>query len=279
MVSLEFGQRLQQARAFRQDEAAALRSARTNSLRDDAKEYLGVLHQDPQYQQAKELTLFDRWEHLAAKTPEFSDEDWERTGKMLSGINNGVKAALFIDIAQNSAPGTYMPINDIADHFKELFAGTQLLAALGRTHTKKQIISYCQESLCDVGLLTAEYNLAGKLIGFGVTEEGLTSGLPHAWRVLQWENNMQESIYPILGFTRSNGVTRAPFKTSRVLEYIFRHPYNTRAIDLGEIVIGTLIDEASILKRLQVSNLIKYKAVTLSIPEKSLKHKMDFCKE
>lgn len=240
MASPEFRLKLDwpSAQNYRRQEASVLRTVRNSGLAHEAREYRDLLHQDPLYQAAKTLTMQHRWENLAQNTPEFSEEDWEKAGRVLSGINNGVKAALFVDIAQGTNPGTYLPVENIVDNFKRMFAGTKLLEAFGK-NTKSQVILYCQQSLCDVGVLTAEYNLAGELIGFGVTEDGLALGLPHALRVLQWENKehaKNESVHSILGQTNSPGETRAPYKTARMLEYLYRHPYNVREADLIEIL-------------------------------------------
>lgn len=249
MPSPEVAQRLDEARSWRSRQAVAL------SSKPDPRGFLAELRQAPQYQTARELTKLRRWEHLAQKIPKFSEETWERTGRVLSGINNGVKAALFVDIAQNAGPGGYMPIKNIVDHFKELFAGTQLLKALGKG-TKNKVIAYCQSNFVNVGLLTAEYSPVGKLIGFGVTKEGVDSGLPHALRLVDWENTMRESAYAILGKVGSPGETKAPSNSAIILEYLFRHPYDSRETDLMADSVGV----ARALKRFYTLGLIDLKS-------------------
>ncbi len=263
MASPEFQPKLDwpQAQEYRRGEVKSLRTARNSGLRDETREYLNLLHQDQLYQEAQTLTMQHRWEYLAQRIPEFSAEDWERAGKVFSGINNGVKAALFVDIAQHTRPGMYMPIENIVDDFKNLLAGTQLLEAF-KKGTRKRVVSYCQESLCNVGLVTAEYSLEGELIGFGVTEDGVSFGLPHARRLLQWENTAQESAYPILGSTSSSGETRAPFNTARILEYLFRHPHSVRSADLIDNLKLWSYSVQDVLKKLSRLGLIEYKAVT-----------------
>lgn len=144
MASPEFSPKLDwsQTQAFRKGESDVLRNARNSGLGDEAREYRDLLHQDPLYQQTQTLAMQRRWEQLAQNIPEFSVEDWERAGRVFSGINNGLKAALFVDIAQNTKPGMYMHTENIVDRFKELFAGTELLEAFG-THTKSKVIQYC----------------------------------------------------------------------------------------------------------------------------------------
>lgn len=276
MPSPEFSPKLDlsSAQEYRRGEANALRNARASGLGAEAREYRDVLHEDPLYQQTQTLAMQHRWEQLAQKIPEFSQEDWERAGRVFSGINNGLKAAIFIDIAQNTSPGMYMPTENIVDRFKNLFAGTQLLEAFGK-NTKSQVIDYCQESLCDVGLLTAEYSLAGKPIGFGVTQEGIESGLPHALRLLAWENTMKESAYPILGPTNSGGETRAPANSARMLDYFFRDPYNVREVDLSDALrMGNSII-AIALKRFYYLGLVDYKAITSRTSEAQLEYVWD----
>lgn len=262
MQSLEFAPKLDWSKAqeYRRKEAHTLTVARNTGLRDEAREYSDLLRQDPIYQAAQTLTFQHRWEHLAKKVPEFSLETWEKTGRVLSGINNGVKAALFADIALTTRPSTYMSTEDITAHFKELFAGTQLLEAFGR-NTKGHVIKICQESLCDVGLLTAKYSVAGELIGFGVTEEGLNSGLPHALRLLAWENAINQSARPILGEIHTKGETRAPFNSARILEYLFHHPYNVREVDLIDAIGVAYTTANSTLGRFNTLGLVDYKVV------------------
>lgn len=278
MAPPEFSPKLDwsQAQEYRRGEAHALSNARNSGLGEDAREYRDVLHYDPLYQQGQTLTMQHRWEKLAQKIPEFSEEDWERAGRVFSGINNGVKAALFIDIAQNTKPGMYMPIKDIVSRFKELFAGTELLEVFEEgKKTRRSVIAYCQRSLCDVGVLTAGYSLDGELIGFGVTKDGVDSGLPHALRLLTWENTMHESAYPILGQTNSRGETRAPLNTAKILEYLLRHPYNAREVDLIDVsgVAGSIASKA--LERFHALGIVDYKGVTTQTSRISLEYAWD----
>lgn len=126
-----------------------------------------------------------------------------------------------------------------------------------------------------MGVLTAKYSFAGELIGFGVTDEGLESGLPHALRLLAWEHTMQESTYPILGQTNSPGETRAPFNSARILEYLFRHPYNARTTDLVDSLgLGGKTAPVA-LKRFDAFGLVHYKAITLHTSKVPLEYVWD----
>lgn len=257
MASPEFQQRLEEARSYRRNQATELSSSA------NPRDYLATLREDPKYEEARELTIFDRWEVLAAKVPEFSEEAWEKAGRVFSGINNGVKAALFVDIAQNARPGTYISTDNIVAHFRDLFTGTQLLAALEQNkNTKAQVINYCQQSLSNVGLLTAQYSLAGELIGFGVTEDGLSFGLPHALRLLEWENAINQSAYPILGKTSSPREARAPLTYARILEYLFCHPHNARKTDLLDALDVERATTQTAVENFRALGLVHYKAVT-----------------
>lgn len=282
MPSPEFSPKLDlsSAQEYRRGEARALRNARYSGLEEDTRKYRDLFQHDPLYQQAGSLVMQRRWEHLAQKIPEFSEEAWERAGRVFSGINNGVKAALFADIAQNTRPGMYMPTEDIVDHFRDLFAGTQLLEAFEENRkTGVQVIKYCQESLGDVGLLTAKYSLGGKLIGFGVTEEGLDFGLPHALRLLEWENALHESAHPILGQTGSSGETRAPFNCARILEYLFRHPYNSRDADLIDTLGVGSSTARNTLKHFHALGLVDYKWINLKTLRPLLEYAWDTARD
>lgn len=270
MSSPEFQVRLEEAKAFRINEANVLRTARGSGLKTEAVEYLRCLKEEENYVEAKKTILFDRWEKLGAKIPEFSNEAWEETGQVLSGINNGVKAGLFLEIAQNTPPDTYMPVDTIVERFKKIFQGTELLEAFSehRSNTKKHVMEYSKRSLCDVGLLTEEYKINERgvknIVGHGVTERGRKIGIPIALSVLWYENKTNQSLYPALGQTSSNGETRAPSNKAWVLDYLVRHPYGSREADLVTTLgIPQRIIGAN-LKQLRDSGMIDYKAIAFN---------------
>lgn len=261
MISPEVQQRLEEAREFRATEATALHSARGSELKPEAREHLAVLRQDPRYQEAKKYSEWVRWETMAAEIPEFSQEAWEKAGRAFSAFNNGIKAALFLEIARSTNPGTYLSIEAIAARFWDLFSGTELLEAV-RKHTKGLVVSYCQESLCDVGLLTEEYNLQGELIGFGLTQDGRDFGIAAAAQVLRFENSKNQSVLPLLGATNSAGKTRSPANRTKVLDYLARHPYAVREADLSA---AFELDNASVRTSLEIFHqfgLLEYKVAT-----------------
>lgn len=267
MNSPEFQNKLQQALNYRKAEAKALKG---NDSRIDAREYLKVLREDPRYIEAQRLVIFNRWERLAQRyIPKFTEQDFKTAGKIFSGINNGVKAALLVTIAENSSPrsektgpGTYMPLDDMVDSFKRLFAGTELLEAFGY-NTNHHVISYCRESLCGVGLVAEEYGLDNELVGFGITQEGVQLGVPAARLTLWYENQTNQSIFPVLGNTNSGGETRAPFNRITILGYLLHHPYNVRMVDLNTI-LGDDIKLKDNITHLRNSGLVEYKAVTFA---------------
>lgn len=256
---------------FRNAEAGHIRRARQGGLRTEAKEYLGVLRQDPQYQDAAKLVMLDRWEQLARDVPEFTREEWERAGRVFSGLNNGVKAALFLAIAQETIPGTYMPVEDIVDRFEGVFGGTELLTAFGG-NTKKNVIQYCQDSLCGVGLLATEYGLEEQLIGFGVTHEGLDYGIPVAMQTVWFENKTNQPLYPILGRTSTSGETRPPFNRSRILDFLARHPYGLRDIDLENALRLHSIDFGKTLEFFRTLELVEYQATTAQTGKTTIRY-------
>ncbi len=125
MGSPEFQQQLNKARNFSRVESDILRTDRRSGLFPVAQEYLGVLKEDPEYRQARRMILLDRWEAFGRSLPEFTEEQWKETGQVLSGLNNGVKAGLFLEIARNASPGTYMPLDTVVERFRNLFQGTE----------------------------------------------------------------------------------------------------------------------------------------------------------
>lgn len=273
MESTEFSPGLDQAKKYRQAEAGVLRAGRKSGLRAEAEEYLSVLRKEPQYQQAGELVMQTRWERFAAKVPEFSPAAWEEAGKVFSGVNNGVKAALLLEIGQGY--GNYLPVEDVVDKFKELFAGTELLTAISEYKgPNRQVIRYCRESLCDVGLLAEEVNDAGELIGFGLTKKGKEFGMPAAYLVLQRERETGQSLYPIFGQTSTSKETRAPFNRTKILDYLGRHPRGVREVDLITH-LGLLDDSTKItLDQFRKFGLIKYKSITTKTEKSPLRYEI-----
>lgn len=264
-MSAEIPRNLGEMQAYRKEEARVLRVARKTGLAIEAQEYLSLLKEDLLYQQARETVIFDRWERLAERVPKFSEEDWEKAGKVIPGLNNGVKAGLFLEIAKSTKPGTYLSVEDIVDRFKNLFAGTELLKAFSKHNgTGINVVSYCRNSLCGVGLLTAELNLEGKPIGFGVTQEGLDYGIDAALLTLQLENKTGQSLFAVLGQTASSspGDVRSPFSRAKILDYLARHPHAVREADVMSALELThsITDSLELFFRL---GLIKYKVVNL----------------
>lgn len=232
MPSPEFSLRLAAAREYRDRIANDVRVARSSGLRAEARDYLALLKQDPTYQEARRVVLENRWQMLGERLPEFSQEVWQEAGEVISGINNGVKAAVFAIVAEHTkVPNTYVFLNDLAERFRETFAGTELLEAFGK-NTKHHAIKYCEESLCDVGLLTRKLDdESGKTIGFFVIEKG-RKYLPFAHHILTWEASHEQSLLPVLGQTNSSGETRAPENTIRILYYLAKH-IGTREVDVA----------------------------------------------
>lgn len=248
---------LEGAQEYRKQEASYLKRA----SRTGAQEYLGMLRQDPLYQQARGLVVFNRWEHIAQKTPEFSPQTWEDAAGILSaGCNNGVKARLWIEIAQTTTPQTYISVNDLYERYKTIFAGSSLLEKAG-TNAKANMVDYCQDSLCEVGLVAAEVNLAGKVVGFGITSGG-QKFLDAAYLTLWFEQNNNQSLYPVLGPTSSSGDTRAPLNRAKILDYLMRRPSKVREADLV-ITYLQLANELTgeHLKLLAKLGLIDYKTI------------------
>ena len=279
MSSPEFQQQLQESKEFRKNEAAVLLNMRRSGLRTEAWEYLQSLRQGDAYIQARRMVWFERWEKLGEKIPEFTKEQWEETGQVLSGLNNGVKAGLFLTIAQNTSPNTYMPTNAVVERFKEMFAGTELLEALSETKkTRSQVILYCQDSLCDVGLLAEEYATdewgVKKIVGFCVTERGRRIGIFTALSILWYENKAHTSLYPVFGQTASPGETRAPFNRVRVLDYMCRHPYEVREADLVTAVGLEHSLIAGSFHSLSNYEMIDYKSVTSNTGRTQIRYKV-----
>lgn len=244
---------LEGAKAYRKEKAGYLRLA----SRTDA---LGRLRQDPLYPQARELVVFDRWEHLAQKTPEFSPQTWEKAAGVLSaGCNNGVKARLWIEIAQTTTPQTYISVDYLFERYKTIFAGSSLLETAGRD-AKAIMVDYCQDSLCEVGLVAEKINLAGKVIGFSITTNGQKL-LDAAYLTSWFEHNNNQSLFPILGPTLSPGDTRAPVNRAKILDYLMRYPIGMRVADLTTDLQMGQSSVSSHLKLLAKLGLIDCKAV------------------
>lgn len=259
MRSPEFNQQLEWARSYRGAEAQHIVTARRSGLYDEARGYLSILKSDPPYQRSREIVVENRWRALGERLPQFPPEVWQETGDTLSALNNGVKAALHIIVAENTIPGTYMPVDDITERFKQTFAGTELLEVFGKT-TKQHVIQYCQQSLCDIGLLQAEVNLEGNIIGFWATEKG-KKATDLAYLVLAWENQSQQSLYPLLGKTSSSGDTRAAQNRARILYYLARHVKGREADLVTSLGMNHVLIKDSIRPLLRFG-LVDYQAVT-----------------
>ncbi len=140
--------------------------------------------------------------------------------------------------------------------------------ALNEGHkVKDRAISYCRESLCDVGLLAEEWAIdeygVQSLLGFGVTERGKKIGIPTALSVLWYESKTNQSLFSVLGHTSSSGETRAPLNRARILDYMIRHPYEVREVDLATalgLTQGVVEDN---LMSLNNHKIIDYKALNL----------------
>lgn len=250
---------MERAQEYRRQQAGRLRSLRADS-QAEAGEY-GGLRQEPFYQQARRLVTFNRWEKQAQKTPEFLKETWEEAADAFSGAcNNGVKAWLWIEIAQRTNPGTYISIKDLFETYSEIFAQTQLLEAAG-SNAKGNMVGYCQESLYSVGLVARKFNIERQTIGFGITEMG-QKYLDAACLTLWWENHHQQSLYPLLGKTGSSGDNRSPITRARILDYLMRHSHQVREVDL---VTNLQLYQNSTKEALKLFNglgLAEYRAVT-----------------
>lgn len=213
--------------------------------------------------------------------PQFSQEAWREAGEALSGLNNGVKAALFLLIAQNTyprtefSPGTYISLEDLTSRFRQLFAGTVFLDMIDEHHQARgQVKQYCQESLCNVGVVSAEYNLEGKIIGFGITERGVSVGVPLALLILEWENRHQQSLYPILGQTSSKKATRAPDNSAKIVDYLVRQGRPVRTVDIANgLNLGSgLVGQD--LARFKRFGFVNYQSLTSQTGEIELEYRL-----
>lgn len=213
--------------------------------------------------------------------PQFSQEAWREAGEALSGLNNGVKAALFLLIAQNThprtefGPGTYISLEDLTSRFRQLFAGTELLDMIDEYRmVRGQVRSYCQESLCGVGVVAAEYDLEGKIIGFGITERGVSVGVPLALLILEWENRYQQSLYPILGQTSSRKATRAPDNIAKIVDYLVRQGRPVRTVDIANgLNLGSgLVGQD--LARLKRFGFVNYQSLTSQTGKIELEYRL-----
>lgn len=192
---------------------------------------------------------------------DFPEDPQKRLGLLLASVNSGPKAvtALLLPSA-----GLYIPpYPDLVTRFKEMMSGTEMADV-----AKSTVVGYCQDSLCEIGLVAREYQIdywgSEKLVGFGLTDAGEDYGTLAAALALAVETKHDVSLYSILGAsnTKSQEALRAPLSRALILMFLanFHEPVTEKLICDGLNLPQSVVADS--FESLKVAGVVDYKSIS-----------------
>lgn len=179
-----------------------------------------------------------------------------RLNALLSAFNISPAAVTYLLVPDFR----YITLTDLRDHFYDVFDGTKVVG-----FRPDALLRYCSK-LSRTGLVSEHTENLGKekLVEFTHTETGRKYGTIAACLGPYFEQQHQQSLYPVLGQASTNSPEqlRAPYTRARILLLLDKRPKLSRAevckeLDIDEVTVGQN------LEALAKAGAINYEAVTL----------------